>query len=186
MTRKLATFLMIALTMFASTAMVMPSASAQSANPHGGLIVPIAQTIPTTTTIPSTLAGATSIVGTYNITGFQVINGVLNAVGTLTVNVLNAAGGVLQTVTQAGLAIPVAQSATTQSSCTILTLDTGQITLDLLGLVVNLAPIHLNITAQSGAGNLLGNLLCSVANLLNNGGPVTQIANLLNQILSQL
>lgn len=50
--------------------------------------------------------------------------------------------------------------------------------------------VHLSITAQQGPGNLLGNLLCAVANLLN--GPtgvnaiVTQIANLLNQLLGNL
>ena len=44
----------------------------------------------------------------------------------------------------------------------------------------------LNITAVPGAGNLLGNLLCSVANRLNSGGAVQQIANLLNRILGIL
>jgi hypothetical protein len=48
----------------------------------------------------------------------------------------------------------------------------------------------LNITAVPGAGNLLGNLLCSVANLLNSGGPLSTLLNnvvsLLNQILSGL
>ena len=50
--------------------------------------------------------------------------------------------------------------------------------------------MHLNITAQSGPGNLLGNLLCAVAGLLN--GPtglnaiLTQIAALLNQLLGIL
>jgi hypothetical protein len=45
------------------------------------------------------------------------------------------------------------------------------------------------ITAEQGPGNLLGNLLCAVANLLNGtGGPTVlqQIANLLNQILAAL
>lgn len=36
------------------------------------------------------------------------------------------------------------------------------------------------------AGNLLGNLLCAVTNLLNGTGPVQQIADLLNQILGIL
>jgi len=48
----------------------------------------------------------------------------------------------------------------------------------------------LNITAVPGAGNLLGNLLCAVANLLNGGGGLstllTQLTNLLNQILGAL
>jgi hypothetical protein len=70
----------------------------------------------------------------------------------------------------------------TQPTCPILTLDIGAIHLDLLGLVVDLAPVHLNITAQSGAGNLLGNLLCAVVNLLNGSGLATQIQSLLTQI----
>jgi hypothetical protein len=59
--------------------------------------------------------------------------------------------------------------------------------LNLLGLVVDLNQVNLNITAQSGSGQLLGNLLCSVAHLLDNSSSptaLTQIANLLNQILA--
>jgi hypothetical protein len=52
--------------------------------------------------------------------------------------------------------------------------------------MVHLDKVVLDITAQSGPGNLLGNLLCAVANLLNGGGPLQQIANLLNQILNLL
>jgi hypothetical protein len=73
----------------------------------------------------------------------------------------------------------------TQPTCPILDLDIGAIHLDLLGLVVDLAPVHLNINAVSGPGNLLGNLLCAVANLLNGvggGGIGAAITNLLNQI----
>ena len=75
-------------------------------------------------------------------------------------------------------------------SCQILDLVLGPLDLDLLGLQVHLDQVHLNITAQSGPGNLLGNLLCAVAGLLN--GPtglnavLTQIAALLNQILGVL
>jgi hypothetical protein len=47
-------------------------------------------------------------------------------------------------------------------------------------------PINLNIVAQSGPGNLLGNLLCSVTNLLNGGGALSQVASGLNQILAGL
>jgi hypothetical protein len=46
--------------------------------------------------------------------------------------------------------------------------------------------VHLNITAVPGAGNLLGNLICAIAGLLNPGGPLTQIVALLNQILDLL
>ncbi len=67
------------------------------------------------------------------------------------------------------------------ASCPILSLTLRPLHLDLLGLVIDLNQINLNITAQPGPGNLLGNLLCDVANLLNsNGGALTSITNLLD------
>jgi hypothetical protein len=73
-------------------------------------------------------------------------------------------------------------------SCPILHLNIGAINLDLLGLVVNLSPITLDVTAVPGAGNLLGNLLCAVTGLLDNGGAnlTSIIANLLNSLLAGL
>ena len=62
-------------------------------------------------------------------------------------------------------------------------LDIGPISLDLLGLKVDLSRIVLDITAQTGAGNLLGNLLCAVAGLLDNP---SGLVRLLNQILAAL
>jgi hypothetical protein len=62
----------------------------------------------------------------------------------------------------------------------------GPIHLDLLGLLIDTNQIVLNITAQSGPGNLLGNLLCAVANALNGGATAQHLANLLNQILAIL
>lgn len=56
-----------------------------------------------------------------------------------------------------------------QLECQILFLDLGPLFLDVLGLQVDLAPVVLDITAVAGAGNLLGNLLCAVVNLLNGG-----------------
>jgi hypothetical protein len=73
-----------------------------------------------------------------------------------------------------------------QASCQILNLDIGAIHLDLLGLVVDLSPINLDITAVSGAGNLLGNLLCAVAGLLDPNGFLTDLIGTLNQLLDLL
>jgi len=74
-------------------------------------------------------------------------------------------------------------------ACGILNLTLGPLDLNLLGLQVHLDRVVLNVTAQSGAGNLLGNLLCSVAGLLD-GGPLAgllgQLSSLLNQILGAL
>lgn len=78
---------------------------------------------------------------------------------------------------------------TTQAICDILFLDLGPLNLDLLGLTVDLSEITLDINAVSGPGNLLGNLLCAVAGLLDPGGflndligGLTGLLNLLNTI----
>jgi hypothetical protein len=48
--------------------------------------------------------------------------------------------------------------------------------------VVHLNQIVLDIEAQPGPGNLL----CAITNLLNGGGALNAIANLLNQLLQAL
>jgi hypothetical protein len=52
--------------------------------------------------------------------------------------------------------------------------------------VVHLDTVHLVINAESGPGNLLGNLLCAVTNLLNGPAALNAIVNLLNRILAGL
>ncbi len=81
-----------------------------------------------------------------------------------------------------------ARAVAQRASCDILNLVLGPLDLDLLGLQVHLDKVVLNIVAQSGAGNLLGNLLCSVAGLLDDGlsGVLGRITRLLNRILGQL
>jgi hypothetical protein len=59
------------------------------------------------------------------------------------------------------------------ATCPILDLTLGEINLNLLGLVLHTDPICLQITAQEG--ELLGDLLCAVANLLNGGLNLEQI-----------
>ena len=94
-------------------------------------------------------------------------------------------GGVVtqitQTFTNVALGLPGGGGGQGGGGGTVLTLDLGPLNLDLLGLVVDLAPVHLDITAQPGPGNLLGNLLCAVTHLLDLGS-LTGILNLLNQI----
>jgi hypothetical protein len=46
--------------------------------------------------------------------------------------------------------------------------------------------VVLNITAIPGVGNLLGNLLCAVANLLNGGGTLSTLLNQLTALLNQI
>jgi hypothetical protein len=81
----------------------------------------------------------------------------------------------------------ISNSAVPVISCSVLHLVLGPLDLDLLGLVVHLDKVVLDITAVP-AGGLLGQLLCSVAHLLDGGlsGLLGQLAALLNQILGQL
>lgn len=77
-----------------------------------------------------------------------------------------------------------------RATCGILHLVLGPLHLDLLGLHVDLNRVVLNVTAESGPGNLLGNLLCAVAHLLDNNstlqGLLGRLTTLLNQILGNL
>ena len=76
-----------------------------------------------------------------------------------------------------------------QPSCDILHLVLGPLDLDLLGLQVHLNRVVLDIIAVTGAGNLLGNLLCAITGLLDGGplgGLLTQLNRLLRQVLAVL
>ena len=64
--------------------------------------------------------------------------------------------------------------------CDILTLELGEIELVLLGLEVTTSEICLDVYAESGDGNLLGNLLCSVVHLLD--APGNRIGQLLGLV----
>lgn len=130
--------------------------------------------------------------GTFNLQQFANDNGRLVAVGTIAGTVTDLAGNVVGSSFQT-VAIPVtvgdgatatrAAGISAAAVCPILHLDLGPLALDLLGLNINLSRVILDITAVSGAGNLLGNLLCAVTGLLDNP---TGLAALLNQILAIL
>lgn len=131
--------------------------------------------------VTGTVAGAGDFVGDITVNEFAVQDGELVAIGTIT-GLLDGTA-ITDTFTSV---IDVSQSS---GSCEILELVLGPLHLDLLGLVVDLNQVELLITAVPGAGNLLGNLLCAVAGLLDGptlGGVLNGIANLLNQILSIL
>lgn len=75
-----------------------------------------------------------------------------------------------------------------RAACDVLHLVLGPLDLDLLGLQVHLDRVVLDIVAQPGPGNLLGNLLCAVAGLLDDGlgGVLGRVTRLLNRILGRL
>src|SRR5262249_17936030 len=96
-------------------------------------------------------------------------------------NVVDSAGNVLATITNQAITSPLQLTGT----CTILDLTLGPLDLNLLGLRIQLNQVHLLITAVPGGGNLLGNLLCTVANLLNRGGPLSTVLTNLWGVLNQ-
>jgi hypothetical protein len=70
--------------------------------------------------------------------------------------------------------------------CPILHLELGPLDLNLLGLRVELNQVVLDITAIPGPGNLLGNLLCAVAGLLDGVDLGGVLGNLLQSLIDAL
>src|SRR3954452_20288202 len=160
-------------------------AFADNPRARGNLPVPVTGT--------AVWAGTTgTFQGTFNVQRFVAENNKLVAVGTL----IGTAAGKQVTIT--GVRAPVTATTMTetaaltgasqgfqpvQAACPILNLAIGPIHLNLLGLVVDTNAIQVNIVAQPGPGNLLGNLLCAVAGLLDPGPP---LGGLLNQLVALL
>ena len=129
---------------------------------------------------PIPVSGTTSkggkLAGTFTPTGFAqhdrhlVLNGVLR--GTLT----DASGATHAVSTPTALPVQL------PGTCPILHLTLGPLDLNLLGLTVHLDRVVLDITAISGPGNLLGNLLCAIAGLLDGTGSLSR----LNQLIAEL
>jgi len=133
----------------------------------------------TSLTLPVTgTGGGGSFTGTFELKKFVVKDGAVMASGILS-GTVSTATGIIGTVLKTVL-LPVVVG---QTSCDILHLDLGPLSIDLLGLQIDLSRIVLDITAQAGAGNLLGNLLCAVVSVLNDPAG---LARLLNSILDAL
>jgi hypothetical protein len=143
------------------------------------------QPVSKTQSVSSFVQGVTSAGSFYGIVSvnqFAVLSGVLTAAGTFS-GFVTPSGGSTSSVTQNFTGVPVTAI---DPSCSILTLTLGPLNLNLLGLVVTLNQVNLTISAISGAGNLLGNLLCDVANLLNPGGPLSGLSSLLTNLVTAL
>ena len=172
---------------FAASLFVPVAAEAQSS--ATGTTSPAGTTVTSLATIPvtGTARGGKMFKGHLDVSQFVTRNGKEYAVGTLTGKLAG------QTVKRSNVAIPasVEQSPTGQASsaavtCPVLHLVLGPLNLNLLGLTVHLNQVVLDIDAVPGAGNLLGNLLCSVSNLLNGSPlPSNELSGLLN-IVQQL
>jgi len=158
-----------------------PGAAAANAAPASASTskaVAAAQPAATALPVTGTLPNGTAFTGSLSKLTTSVVNGVVQLSGTITGTGLPTGG--------TSFTAPIQDLAVTDG-CSILNLDLGPLNLNLLGLVVDLAPVSLDITAVPGAGNLLGNLLCAVAGLLDNpGNPLGGIAALLNRLLTGL
>jgi len=168
--RALALVVLLATTVLFSP--VVTPAAAQQGQPTTGLVL---------TNVSGTLTQGGQQVGdltngTVTITRLQQRGDQLVADGTLT----GTAQG--QSVTQAFKDVPLNLTAPATGACNILNLDLGPLNLDLLGLVVDLSPVSLDVTAVPGPGKLLGNLLCAVAGLLDQG-PTGGLNGILNDLL---
>jgi hypothetical protein len=159
-------------------ALLMPTGSAVA---QGTSVTNQVSDIPVTGRGPS----GSRFNGLLDITQFAVQNGQIVAQGTLSGTLTNRAGTVLRQITDMVVAIPVTSLLPDPANCKILDLTLGPLDLNLLGLVVHLDTVHLEITAVPGSG-ILGQLLCSIADLLDANGPLGEIVNLLNRILGIL
>ena len=161
-------------------AVVAAATVAPAANAKRPAMSPV--TVPVTGTFTDALGGTCTFTGTMTVERFASQNGEIAAVGTVTGTLTDSVGTVLGTDTSSVTAV-VTQA---QGSCQILHLELGPLDLDLLGLQVHLDQVVLDITAQQGPGNLLGNLLCGIAGLLDGNAPTNVIVQLLNQLLGVL
>lgn len=164
---------------------------AQSGNPNTNrLDVPVSGAVENVGTIA----------GSFKISKFAIRDGALVAIGQLNATVTDTAGNVVRTIVTS-VEWPVANAsgspaaadnaascdvAATTQACDILNLVLGPLHLDLLGLVVDLNQVILTITGTTGAGDLLGNLLCAITGLLDAGTLGQQLVNLLNQLVGVL
>lgn len=166
-TRLLATFVAVAMMLL----FVVPAANA----------APPTQNLLSGIPVTGTLDDGGTFEGTLTITDVGIVDGQFVVSGTLE-----------GTATQNGTVTEITQTFTNvvadllsggEQRCDILFLDIGPIFLDLLGLQVDLSQITLDVDAVPGSGNLLGNLLCAVAGLLDNNGPVDGLLRLVNRLL---
>ena len=168
------------------------------AAPGGGKLDALSLVTAAPATVHGVAADGTVFDGSFTLKRFNERHGVLFAVGTLTGTLgdKSVREHVSLPVTGASNELPAVDGlmqqqapVPTPGACDILTLNLGPLDLDILGLRVALDPVNLLIEAIPGAGNLLGNLLCGIAGLLNGplgGGLGNLLRNLLDAIADLL
>jgi len=127
--------------------------------------------------------------------------GLLGSLVSDVANLLNPSGGILSSLSSVqndlstllnGVLQPIGSQANAAAATgNILHLSLGPVDLNLLGLNVSLdncnnGPVTVDIGAQSGPGKLLGNLLNSVAHLLDGPAAGNALTNALNRVAGQI
>lgn len=155
-------------------AVLPPAARADIAKSNSPLVIPIT-------------APGGAFTGTFTLKSFAIQNGALVANGVVAGTDANGVShfGTVTTAVSSTTSAAAPAAAAAAASCSILHLVLGPINLNVLGLQVTTNQIVLDISAIPGAGNLLGNLLCDVAGLLNTN-PTQGLVTLLNQIVTIL
>ncbi|MDB5311808.1 MAG: Cadherin domain protein [Gemmataceae bacterium] len=144
------------------------------------------QTSPITVTV-SALPGNGELLGNVLTLASNLIN--LQGVNTALNNVL---GGVVTLLNSAGLSVAGANttsgpfSTAAAATTPVLDLFVAPVHLNLLGALVDTSPIHLTITAHSGPGLVLGNVVTDLANLFNPPLPAQLDLTTINAKLQQL
>jgi hypothetical protein len=172
---------MIVLMLIAALGLATTGAGAATAAPAAAPAAAI-PSAPITGTFTDAAGGTGTFTGAFTPASFAAPDGGLVATGTLTGTLTDSAGSTVGTVEQT----VSAPAAVAQATCRILDLVLGPLHLDLLGLVVDLNQLHLVINAVSGPGNLVGNLLCAIAGLLDPIPSADALAALLNLLLALL
>lgn len=150
------------------------------------------------------IAGGGTFFGRLTITRFDIdpATRALTITGELSGRAMSATGGVMKTADGRPAVIPAGKPVAitnvpvvlrrgdgvsgvlrpAQATCDILLFDLGPIHLDLLGLVLNVSQIIIDLDAQTGAGNLLGNLLCALLGLFDAAGALANILAILDVV----
>jgi hypothetical protein len=187
--RRLGTVVLAAMctvALLAPTLAVAATATHETANAVQATNAPIATSSIKKAPVSGVASNHKRFAGQFTIDRFVTRHGKPYAVGTLTGKLGK------RTIKRNNVAMPVKTGsggiARAAATCPVLHLDLGPLNLNLLGLTIHLNQVVLDVNAVSGPGNLLGNLLCSVAGLLNGptltGSQITGLLNILQQLIN--
>ncbi len=144
--------------------------------------------------IAGAVAGGGTFEGTLSLKEFVARDGQVFALGMIRGTATSAAGVPLGTALVGEVALPVqvgpagaarqaAEGVVIQQTCQVLDLELGPFTFDVLGVQVTTLPVGINLTADATGTNVLGHLICTILETVNN---VLGLVDLLNALLGLL